>query len=178
MAMNWYKIAQEIYRGDPAPINIKDFDSEYGTKQLGKELGSSLSNGPGIYFTSNEQDAKYYGSNITKLVLNNANILTKDSRKLNAKQIEKILNSIDKEKIEFAVSNLDENYNIGKRMLLKMIMNEPDPVEQLMNIWSSVFYHQNPNMFMEVMKNNGIDGIAKTKEDATYYVIYNKEVLQ
>lgn len=178
MAMNWYKKAQEIYRGDPEPINIKDFDSEYGTKQLGKELGSSLAYGPGIYFTSKEEYAQMYGSNITKLKLNNANILAENSKKLNAKQIEKILNSLDREKLELAYSNWDENYNIGKRMLLQSIMNETNPVDQLLNIWANVFYHQNPNMFMEIMKNNGIDGILKIKDDATYYVIYNKDVLK
>jgi hypothetical protein len=175
--MNWYKKAQEIYRGDPEPINIKDFDSEYGTKQLGKQLGASLAYGPGIYFTSAEDIAQMYGSNISKLRLNNANLLAETSKKLNTKQIEKILNSLDKEKLELAFSNWDENYNIGKRMLLQSIMNETNPVDQLINIWANVFYHQNPNQFMEVMKNNGIDGIMKIKPDATYYVIYNKDVL-
>lgn len=56
-------------------------------------------------------------------------------------------------------------------------MSESNPVEQIINIWADVFYHQNPNLFMETMKNNGIDGIALVKEDATYYVIYNKDVL-
>ena len=50
--MNWYKKAIDIYRGDPAPISIKDFDAEYGTKTLGKDLGSASAEGPGIYFTT------------------------------------------------------------------------------------------------------------------------------
>ncbi|MFA5314218.1 MAG: hypothetical protein WC375_13030 [Methanomassiliicoccales archaeon] len=176
--MNWYRKSQEIYRGDPNPIDIKDFDSEYATKQLGKSLGSSLSEGPGIYFTTNQEDAKLYGSNITKLRLNNARILTEDSKKFSFKQIEKLLNNIDKEKIRLAASNWDENYNVGYRIMVQSIMDESNPIDQLINIWANVFYHQHPNQFMEVMKNFGIDGFAKVKQDATYYVIYNKEILQ
>ena len=66
--MNWYKKAQEIYRGDPSPISLQDFDPEYGVKQLGKDLGSSAAEGPGIYFTSKEEDARMYGKVITKMI--------------------------------------------------------------------------------------------------------------
>ena len=176
--MKIYRVAQVvIYRGDPKPFDIKGYDSGYGVKEMGKELGSSMAYGPGIYFVTNEEYARYYGSNVSKFKLNSSRILAEGGNKLSIKQIEGILNSAGEEKLELAISNFDEDYGIGKKMLMQEIMSEADGVGQLMNIWADVFYHQNPNLFMEVMKSNGIDGIAKVKDDATYYVIYNKAVL-
>lgn len=172
------KTAQEIYRGDPNPLDIKDFNPEYALKELGKDLGSSAAWGPGIYFTAQLDIAQMYGSNITKKVLNNANILTKQSPLFTRRQIEKILQGIDKEKLETAYSNWDESPILGRRMMIESIFKADNPLEQLMNIWADVFYHQNPNAFIELMVKNGIDGISIIKaEDEIYYVIYNRNVL-
>jgi hypothetical protein len=99
--MNWYKIAkeknkspQELFRGDENPIDIENYDHEYASKVLGKELSSSMSNGPGLYFTVTEDNAKFYGQNITKKTLQNANIITEKTPKFSYKQIEKILQGI------------------------------------------------------------------------------------
>ena len=177
--MNWYKKAQELYRGDTNPIDLEEYDPEYGVKTLGKELGSATAAGPGIYFTGQEDIAQMYGSNITKRNLHDANILTEQSPLFNHKQIDKILTGIDPEKMRTAISNWGEDYNGGKRMLVESIVNADNPIEQLMNIWAEVFSHQNANSFIELMVKNGIDGIFKQKqEDETYYVIYNRAVLQ
>lgn len=176
--MNWYKKAQEIFRGDSNPINLQNYNPEYGVKTLGKELGSAMSYGPGIYFTGQEDIAQMYGQNITKKTLNNANILTEQSPKFNNKQIDKMLQNVDKTTLEIAISNWDENYNVGKKILIQNITNADNPIEQLMNIWANVFSHQNPNAFVELMIKNKIDGFFIQKnENETYYVIYNKAVL-
>jgi len=176
--LNWYKKAQEIYRGDPNLINIQDFDPEYGVKELGKELGSSASEGPGIYFTSNEENARTYGKNITKMIINNANILTPLNKPFSKNQIKKILNNVSKETMEIAASNWDENFYRGKEMLVNSIMNEENAINQIMSIWADVYYHQNPLEFMILMTNNGIDGITIPKEHVTHYVIYNRDILK
>jgi len=44
--MNWYKTSQQIYRGDPNPITMQEYNPEYGIKNLGKLLGSSLAEVP------------------------------------------------------------------------------------------------------------------------------------
>ena len=182
---SWYKLAEQIYRdnlakqiyrGDSQPINIDDYDLEYARKQ-GKELGSSSAYGPGIYFVTAKDIAEMYGNNITKKQLNNANILTTNSPKINKKQINEILNSIDPSTLETAISNWDEDFNIGKQMLMNSIMSENNPIDQLMSIWADVFNHQQPYGFINTMIQNKIDGISLTKDDATYYVIYNKDVL-
>jgi len=176
--MNWYKKAQQIYRGDPSPMDMSKYDPEYGIKNLGKQLGSSLVEGPGIYFTTKRDEAEGYGSNITQFNLSNANILTSQSKKLTYQQIDRILKGVDKEKMRMAVENWDENYNVGKKMLIDSILDNENVIEQLMGIWSNVFYHQNPNAFMELMAKNGIDGIAISKSDSIHYVIYNKAILK
>jgi len=176
--MNWYKKAQQIFRGDPSPLDLENYDPEYGIKQLGKDLGSSSAWGPGIYFVTEEDIAQMYGSNITKKNILNAKILTKQSPLFSYKQIDKILSGVDKEKIKIAISNWNENYYIGKKMLIQSIINTDNPLDQLMNIWAEVFMHQNSKAFIELMIQNGIDGISITKDDAvTYYVIYNKRIL-
>jgi len=176
--MNWYKKAQQIYRGDPNPLNIDDFNPEYAIKELDKDLGSSAAWGPGIYFVTQKDIAQMYGSNITEKTLNNSNILTMQNPLFNYQQINKMLLGVDKETMEIAISNWDENYNKGKQMLMESILNEDNPLDQLMNIWAEVFIRQNPNTFIELMIKNRIDGISVTKDDATYYVIYNKGVLK
>ena len=176
--MNWYKKAQELYRGDPNPIDLENYDLEYGVKELGKGLGSSYAWGPGIYFVTQEDIAQMYGSNITKKIIQSAKILTMQNPLFNYKQIDKILSGVDKEKMEMAISNWDENYNIGKKLLIESIVNADNPLDQLMNIWADVFIHQNPNSFIDLMIKNGIDGISVQKEDSTYYVVYNKNVLK
>ena len=176
--MNWYKKAQEIYRGDPEPMDLEKYDFGYGVKELGKQLGSSAAWGPGIYFATKEDVAQMYGSNITKKVLNNARIITKQSPMFSRQQIDKILQGVDKEKMDVAISNWDEDYNRGRKILVESIVKANNPMEQLMNIWADAFQHQDPNAFVELMIKNGIDGISLTKKDVTYYVIYNKAILK
>lgn len=180
---NISSFAQTIYRGDEKPVSIQDFDPEYGTKVQGKELGSAAAWGPGIYFVDQEDIAHYYGSNITKLVLQKANLITPKSPKFQKKQIDKILQGVEKEKLETAAQNWDENPQIGRRLLIESIMQAEDAINQLMTIWADVYYHQNPQDFMNLMIENGIDGISMAKTDSTgrtstYYVIYNKAVLK
>lgn len=177
--MNWYKKAQEIYRGDTSPLDIENYDPEYGVKNLGKELGSSAAFGPGIYFVTAKDIAEMYGTSITKKFLDdNANIITKQKTPFNYQQIDRMLKSVNKEKMEIAISNWDEEYSNGKRLLIQSIVNEDNPLDQLMNIWSEVFAHQNANDFIRLMLNSGIDGISINKDNATYYIIYNKDMLK
>ena len=177
-----YKIAQNqdvvIYTGDSEPVDTKDFDPEYGIKQLGKEQGASAAWGPGIYFTGQEDIAYMYGSNITKKVLNSSRILTPESPLFDYKKIDNMINGVDKRKVSLAISNWSEDYSIGKRMLIQSIVDEENVLLQIMNIWSEVFPHQDANLFIDLMVKNGIDGISIKKNDnETYYVIYNKMAL-
>lgn len=175
--MRIYKIAQEIFRGDTNPINLEEYDFEYARKK-GKELGSSMAYGPGIYFATAKDIANMYGNNITsKHIDPNANILSESGQKLNRNKIIQIINSININTVKSASENWDENIQKGKQMLINSILSADDPVDQLMSIWAEVFYHQNPNAFINTMIQNDIDGISKTKEDATYFVIYNRKAL-
>ena len=159
-------------------MSLENYDPEYGVKELGKELGASSAWGPGIYFVTQEDIAQMYGSNITKKILQNAKILTMQSPKFNYKQIDKMLRNVNRDILATAISNWDENYIVGKKMLIQSLINADNPLDQLMNIWADVFFHQNHNSFIELMIKNGVDGISIQKQDATYYVIYNKDVLK
>ena len=65
----------------------------------------------------------------------------------------------------------------NKKYKIQNIIDADNPMEQLMNIWADVFFHRQPNKFIDLMVKNGIDGISKQKEDVDYYVIYNKNIL-
>lgn len=176
MKSNWYKTAQEIFRGDTQPIDIEDFDPDHNKEYRG---------GPGIYFSTKEENAKTFGDNLTKKTLENANILTANHRPLSRGKISKILSSVDKETLELAASNFDENFQQGKAILIQEIVNNPNPIEQLMSIWADVFNHRDAALFMALMVKNGIDGIAidrpdkiDSSKDDMHYVIYNKNVLK
>jgi len=106
-----------------------------------------------------------------------SNILEKGQKKLSISKINKLLTSIDKETLDIALSNFDENPIIAKRNLIDAINNADDAQEQIINIWADVFYHQKPEKFMKVMADNGIDGLKIDKEKLSHYVIYNKKSL-
>lgn len=164
----------KIFRGDISPIDLKNFDATKGLI-MGKELGSSMSEGPGIYFTSNIKDAERYGENITVAKIEkSANIITDYSEKIKTEKIKKILDMIDKEILDIALSNFNENPYIAKKMIIDEINKYDNPKEQLMSIWADVFYHQNPHEFIDVIVKNGIDGIKVKKQGFNHYIIYNK----
>lgn len=177
--MNWYKKAQTIYRGDPIQLDISKFDPEYGRKKLTKDLGATMSEGPGIYFTDQLKNAQFYGEHVTqKSISPNAKILSANHPKFTSQQINKIVKSIDPQLFQQAALNWDENFNRGRQLLLNSIMMEENPVNQLMAIWAEIFSHQNPQEFMRVMTGNNIDGIVVDKqENIKHYIIYNPKVL-
>lgn len=185
--MNWYRLykdAQQLFRGDPKPLKLEDYDPEHGINEMGKELGGSMSYGPGMYFTNKENYARYYGQNVTQRNLTNAKIIDEKSPKLTYQQIVKILRQVEKQRLETAISNWSENFNEGFQMLAKAITDNNDPINQLMSIWADVFYHQNAKEFIDLMVKNGIDGISwqVNKDDPKYrdainYVIYNRNIL-
>ncbi len=180
--MKLYKIATDVYRGDTAQYDINDYNPAHGTKSLGKDLASSMAYGPGIYFVSHKDIAEMYGPHITKKSLQSPNLISPSSKPFNKKQIQNILKSAPKETLIIASSNWDENYQKGLNLLIDSITNSGNPINQILSIWADVFSHQNPNAFIQLMVDNKIDGITIDKTDssnqiATYYVIYNKQIL-
>jgi hypothetical protein len=172
------KTSQTIYRGDESPIPIENFDPEYGVREQGKQLGTSMGEGPGIYFTDNKDNAENYGSHISVYIIsNNANLISSSSPKFNYRQIEKIINAIPQDIVDIAASNWDENIQKGKRILIKTILDGNNAIDQLMGIWAEVINRQDPKMFMDIMKNFGVDGIKIDRGDYINYAIYNPDVL-
>jgi len=172
------EVGQVLFRGDEKPITIKGYDVEAGIK-AGKELGGAMAEGPGIYFTTDEKNALSYGKNLTKVYLKpDANILRVTDDVLPNTLIKKILASVKPEHIELALSNWDEDKTVAMKEMLDAISDADDPVDQLINIWADVFYHQNPQEFMDAVAKNGIDGIAIDRERGIeHYAIYNRKAL-
>jgi hypothetical protein len=166
-----------VYRGDTSKIDLKDYDVGKGIKD-GKDLGGAFAEGPGIYFTTKETTAKGYGPNISQVSIpDTANIITDESPLISRSSISKMMKDVDKDTLDVALSNWSENKAEANKLLTDAIMNAENPKEQLINIWADVFYHQQPDKFMELMKQHGIDGIKVAKEGQDHYVIYNRDLL-
>jgi len=167
----------QLYRGDATPFSLADYDPNKGLS-MGKELGSSMAEGPGIYFTTDEGQALSYGKNVTRAAIRNgANILVPGGKKLSLSAIKRLLSSVDKEILLTAMSNWDENQYTAKLKLIDAINQADDAVGQIINIWADVFYHQNPKEFLRIMVSNGIDGVQIPKDGLSHYVIYNSAIL-
>jgi hypothetical protein len=168
----------KLFRGDPTPIKLETFDPESGLK-AGKELGQSMAEGPGIYFTTAKGNAKSYGKNITSANMAEGSKIIDDLEpRMSKTKISKILDSIDTQTIDNAVSNWDENPILGKKALIDAIYDNDTAKDQLMSIWSDVFHHQDPSAYMNAMAKNKIAGIQINKEGLSHFVMYDKGALK
>jgi hypothetical protein len=168
---------QKIFRGDPTPITLEKYNPNAGI-EAGKELGQSMAEGPGIYFTTHPKNAASYGKNITEANLSTgAKIIDKHEKPLSRASINSMLNKVDKETLDNALSNWDENPRIARNMLLDAIHENATPQEQLMSIWADVFYHQSPDKYMDLMAKSKIAGMEIEKEGLSHFVVYDKKAL-
>ena len=171
--------SQTIYRGDEAEIDNTNFDPEYGTEVLGRQLGSSMGEGPGMYFTTCPKNAENYGEYISKYIIApNANLISKNHPKLDKKQIKIIIQKIPSDIVEIASSNWDEDINRGKEILIDNIFDNENIIDQLIDIWAEILNRQDPKMFMEIMKSVGIDGIIVERGNYQNFAIYNLEIIE
>ncbi|OGF48632.1 MAG: hypothetical protein A2231_01545 [Candidatus Firestonebacteria bacterium RIFOXYA2_FULL_40_8] len=167
-----------VFRGDKLPVSMKHYDVSAGIK-AGKELGGAFAEGPGIYFTTDLKNAKTYGQNITQRDIDIGNFVSKKTPILSKSKIESILGNIDEETMATALSNFDENPNNARKMLVDAIMNADNAHDQLINIWADVFYHQQPEKYMQAVAQTGIKGFEVPKEGgAAHYVVFDKDVLK
>lgn len=162
----------KVYRGDSTNFNLQNFEFGRELRKNKKDLGSTMSQGPGLYFTTDLEQAKCYGKYITCLKISpEFNFIHSETPKFSREFIKKLVSSFDKETIEIAVSGWRENPKIGMKMLIDNIYGDEyiEPIEQIINIWAEVLYHQDPEQFIKDMVSNGIDGIITDN----LYILYN-----
>lgn len=168
---------ETLYHG--GKVDYKDLTASqaFDAIQRGdKELGSVAAEGPGIYLTNSENEAKGYGTNIQKLVKNEkANIIDKTSKKLTNAQIKKVINSLSSDDKTTVLSNWDMNESVAMNNLINAVKDGETTHEQLMNIWADVYNHQDPEAFVNAMKSLGIDGVKIEKPKGYHIIIYNKD---
>lgn len=120
-----------VYHGTNNEFN--EFKSEF-MGQTGTALGQ------GFYFTSNEEDAAMFGSNIKAFYLNIRKPLSLDKLTMNEKEITILLDFIDKQQCqndpEFGYGILSdygdidyEGRNVVLRNAVKMLLEEENDVE-------------------------------------------------
>jgi len=141
----------------------------------------ALQDGPGFYFTDDEQDADQYTGKegiILKCELNPRKILTQKS---------KISPSIIKQMIKKApdindsLMDWDEYPTRAFNLAYSQIIDNDDVIDIFQNIWAT-FYTKKPNGDVIYLKNMvalGIDGTEpRTEFKARHLIIFNPAVIK
>ena len=160
-----------VYHG--SPNDFQEFKSEFmGT------TGTAL--GQGFYFTSNEDDAKYFGENVKKFFLNIRKPLHSNKLTMNKNDIFKLLDNIDKCQIkndpDFGYGILSDFGDVdyeGRRNVLvnavNMLLEEPNDVELVGGLINAT---NDYNLVVNVLRDTlGYDGIINY--DRGIYVVHH-----
>ena len=163
----------ELYHWSNSMRELKDFDLDV-SMQKAKQwswLWWSFAEGPWIYLTSSKAEAQWYWPKVSTFKTEWANIISKNTDKsLSSKEINQIIDWIDKNIVDRA--SLDF---WSKKDLIDSIKSWWNTYEQLMEIWASVFNHQNPKWYVNAVKKIWIDWLEIPKEWTKHYVVYNPD---
>lgn len=163
----------ELYHWSNSIRELKDFDLDI-SMQKAKQwswLWWSFAEWPWIYLTSSKHEAQWYWPKVSTFKTEWANIISKDTDKsLSTKEINQIIDWIDKNIVDRAILDF-----WSKKDLIDSIKNWWNTYDQLMEIWASIFNHQNPKWYVNAVKNIWIDWLEIPKEWTKHYVVYNPE---
>lgn len=182
--MKIYKIARErAFHG--STVKIDAFTTDFAGQGHDAE-------GPGIYFTSDESGASWYGENIHEVELNFNKFLIK-AGPIKWDEVKKILlwglgveseqeiNEMTEEHFyDTELSNWDENPRMAFNKLLSSIkQSSTDPMDAFLNVWINV-YRQREKEFLNNMVKLGYDGAIlpnKNNTGVNHYVVYNPAII-
>jgi len=176
---SWHAMSEESldnkvwYHGSTIPISR--FTDDFVGQGIDKE-------GPGIYFTDNEEDAYGYskkddGGVVYRVYLNFKKII-QSKGKANRKDIIKLILWADnaKEKLR----NYDENLKVAITQALYGIFEYNKlPKDQFLQV-AIDFYRYEPQEFVKNMVTLGYDGllVKQTFMNTTHAVVYNPKIIK
>lgn len=182
--MKIIKIAQTVIAYHGTPHQFDQFDLNLTGKGNEQE-------GPGIYFTTNKQQALGYGSRIIKAQLHLNNVVQL-SGTINEDHIRTlILQSLglsDESELEsmdgsdeFWDSNLsnygESLYGAYESAVNAVLRYSTSPHDAFQTVWYE-HYRDNAGDYLRNMIKLGYDGVVIPAQDATHYVVFNPNAIE
>lgn len=162
----------EAYHG--SPTKIQKFSDEFvgGKEAVDQE-------GPGIYFTTSEEEANGYGENIYKVNLTPR--LLFDQTPVNSKKLAPLILKLAKMAPDWMenAQNYDENPTKGLRDFVTSTINYNDNEKDcILQVWID-FYKNDTVSYVRNCVKLGIDGIIVTKEykGIKHIIVYNPSII-
>ena len=137
--------------------------------------------GPGIYFTTSEEDARGYGEFMYKVMLSPRKLLDKSP---NYQKYGPTLMKLIKMAPDWkdSAQNWDENYNRGVIEAAKSFIDYNDNEKDcFLQVWID-FYRDHPFDYVKNMVKLGFDGIIVNaygrNEDVKHIIVYNPSIIK
>jgi hypothetical protein len=157
-----------------SPTKITKFVDEFvgGQEAFDRE-------GPGIYFTTSEEEANRYGENVYSVILK-PNILF-DEVPINKVKLRPFMKKLAMmaDDWEGSAQNWDEDPIRGIQTFIEDSMEYNDNEKDcILQVWID-FYRYNPVEFVRNCVSLGIDGIIVNKdyEDIKHIIVYNPSII-
>lgn len=135
--------------------------------------------GPGIYLTSSQEDARTYrglSGSIHAVKVNGARTYRSDAKPSRA-FLEKLIDYAPDEARETGLSNWDENPNVAKQRALQSYMQE-EALSAAVAIYHDFYGATNATAFAAANVKAGVDAVEVPKNlGVTHLVVYNPRVL-
>ena len=155
--------------------NIDNFSDEF----VGAREANDLE-GPGIYFSTDKDDAGHYGTNVYSVELSPR--IFYDETPVNVKRLRPLITKLAKMAPDWKLKAQDWAENPSRGIsnfvdsALKYNDNEKDVLQQ---VWID-FYHYNPVEYVRNCVSLGIDGIIIKKEfkDTSHIIVYNPSIIK
>ena len=166
----------EAYHGSPHQIN--KFTDDFVGEGVDQE-------GPGIYMTTNEEDAYGYarksengGTGKVYKVILQMNKVIKDKGRVKESEIDSMIRwceDYEEKLMDWGSENLEENMRLFKASLKR----ENTPKDVFLSIWYNL-YRYKPVDYVRNMVSLGYDGLIVQKEfmNTKHIVVYNPKVIK
>jgi len=151
---------------------IENFTDEFvGTEEATDQEG------PGIYFTTDRDDAGGYGKILYTVILRPNKLVDEtSSNNINPEELVEIIKTLPE--WEMQAQNWDEDPEIGLHMAIDGFIRYNDTEKDVFQVWID-FFRYNPTLFVRGMVTLGYDGQIIEKENGRRHVIvYNTDIIE
>jgi hypothetical protein len=155
---------------------IENFVDEF----VGREEAYDA-NGPGIYFTTDYDEAKFFGKYIYKVKLENGRFIDNKTpnTKVNINDVIKLVKMSPN--WEYKAENFDEDPNKGLKMFVDMTLEDNDSEKDVfLQVWYD-FYRYEPVDYVRNMVKLGYDGLIDdsiAKDGHKHIIVYNTKIIK
>jgi len=172
------EIGEIVVGGEYTAYHGTDVEVETFTDEFVGAEEATDQEGPGIYFTTDRDDAWGYGKILYTVILNPNKLVDESSSdNIDPEELGEIIKTLPE--WEMQAQNWDEDPKIGLRMATADFIDynetEKDVFQQ---VWID-FFRYNPLLFVRGMVRLGYDGQLIEKENGRRHIIvYNPDIIE